>query len=412
MWATALRCRHRARTVREVAVVSLLIVVSMTIGWQSLSAQGTYSYRRPVQTDDGWRTASLRDVGMDTGRMVEFMNTLARRPEHWLHSLIVVKDGRLVFEEYFPGRAGDISHLATSFGPVFVPRRFDRDSLHILASATKSVTSILLGIAIDEGLVRGTEETLLSFFPDYAQRFDSLRSRITLAHMLAMAAGLRWSEGRPYDDPRNNLAAAWFSEDPVGHLLATPIEAAPGEQFRYSSGITDLLGEVVRRRSGMTVQEFAARRLFAPLGITHFEWAAYPYAPSLAMAASSLHLRPRDMAKIGQLYLDGGVWNGTRVVSEEWVNRSTRPAVHVDPAQYEIPIGSPGYGFQWWLGTFTAGNTQTYFAAGFGGQFIFVLPAPRVVVVITAGGFDADTRNYLPMVQVVNDYVLPAAGVR
>ena len=100
------------------------------------------------------------------------------------------------------------------------------------------------------------------------------------------------------------------------------------------------------------------------------------------------------------------------MVSDRWVTHSTRVAVRLEPSQCEIPIPAPGYGYLWWLGTFSAGNTQTYFAAGFGGQFIFVLPVPGMVVVITAGGFDEFTRNYRPMVQIVNDYVLPAAGQR
>ncbi|NIM51281.1 MAG: serine hydrolase [Gemmatimonadales bacterium] len=404
--------RVRARTVRRRAVLSLPIVFLLASGWQALGAQGGYVYRRPVQTDDGWHTASLRDVGMDTGRMVEFMNTLASRPEHWLHSVVVVKDGRLVFEEYFAGSDGDLSHLSTSFGPTLVARAFDRDTPHLTASVSKSVTSILVGIAIDEGLVGGTDETLLSFFPDYAQRFDSLKGQITLDHMLTMTSGLSWSEARGFDDPRNDLTAMMYRPDPIGYVLEKSAVAAPGEQFIYNSGTVNLLGEIVRRRSGMTLADFAARYLFAPLGITQHEWYALPSAPEMTIASSSLYLRPRDMAKIGQLYLDGGMWGGTRVVSDHWVTRSTQLAVQLAPFQYEIPISTPGYGFLWWLGTFPTGNARTYFAAGFGGQFIFVLPAQRMVVVITAGGFEDFNQNYRPMVQIVNDYVLRATDVR
>jgi CubicO group peptidase (beta-lactamase class C family) len=407
MWTTIWRHRPRART----AILSFPIVL-LASGWQALSAQGGYTYRRPVQTSDGWHTASLQDAGMDAGRMVEFMNTLARRPEHWLHSVVVVKDGRLVFEEYFAGRDGDLSQLSTSFGPTFVARAFDRDTPHLTASVSKSVTSILVGIAIDQGLLRGTDETLLSFFPDYAQRFDSLNSRITLQHMLTMMSGLSWSEARGFDDPRNDWTAMTYRPDPIGYVLEKSAVAAPGEQFIYNSGTVNLLGEIIWRKSGMTLAEFAALHLFGPLGIMQHEWYSLPSAPQMTMASSSLYLRPRDMAKIGQLTLDGGVWSGTRVVSDRWVTRSTQLAVQLDPSQCEIPIPTPGYGFLWWLGTFPTGNTQTYFAAGFGGQFIFVLPAPRMVVVITAGGFEDFNRNYRPMVQIVNDYVLPAAGLR
>lgn len=128
----------------------------------------------------------------------------------------------------------------------------------------------------------------------------------------------------------------------------------------------------------------------------------------MTVASSTLYLRPRDMAKIGKMYLDGGVWNGTRVVSEEWVTESTQEALGMVASDSPLPDLDPTYGFLWWRGTFSTGDTETYFAAGWGGQFIFVFPESKMVMVITAGDFE--DRDYDALLQIVNQYVLPAAG--
>ena len=367
-------------------------------------AQATYHV--PEQTDDGWETASLEAVGMDARRMEDFMNDLANYSDHWVHGVIVIKEGKLVFEEYFPGRDLDLSHLGN--GLVYTTRNFDRDTLHSVTSVSKSVTSILMGIAIDKGLIQGTQETLFSYFPDYGQFSDPTTRQITLEHMLTMTSGLPWSEAYPYDDPRNDLAAMVSSDDPIGYPLNKAIVSTPGTEFIYNSGTINLLGEVIKRASGMTLANFAEQHLFAPLSIESYRWYSFPKSPQMAVASSTLYFRPRDMAKIGQLVLDGGVWKGTRVVSEAWVTRFTQRSIDIVADENPLPILDPGYGFLWWLGSFPARNTETCFAAGYGGQFIFVIPELKMVVVFTAGGFE--NRNYDALLQIMNQYILPAAG--
>lgn len=393
------RSRSRSRFPGRVEfLIGCLLVSSCAV------ATHGYSYRVPEQTGDGWQTASLEDVGMDTGRMVDLMNDLSDHPDHWVHGIVVIKDGKLVFEEYFPGEDMDLSDLAN--GIAFAHHDFDRNTLHSAASVSKSVTSVLLGIAIDDGLVQGTQQTMFSYFPDYAQLSDATKNQITLQQMLTMTSGLPWNESSSYDDPQNDLVAMVASDDPIRYVLSKSTVATPGVQFTYNSGTANLVGEIVRRASGGTLASFAAQHLFGPLGIESYEWYGFPHAPAMMVASSTLYLRPRDMAKIGQLYLDGGVWNGTRVVSAEWISRSTQESVA--SVESPVPALNPRYGFLWWLGTFTTGHTGTYFAAGFGGQFIFVLPELEMVVVFTAGGFQ--DANYDPVLQAMNQYVLPAAG--
>jgi CubicO group peptidase (beta-lactamase class C family) len=368
--------------------------------------QGASHYDVPPQTGDGWQTASLEDVGMNTARMAQLMSDLRQHPDHWVHSIVVVKDGKLVFEEYFPGQDLDLSNLGN--GVAYVTRNFARDTLHSAASVSKSVTSILLGIALADGLVRSTDEAMFSFFRDYDNLSSPVKSQITVQHMLTMTTGLPWNEAFPYDDPRNDLAAMLASDDPIAYVLSKSTVATPGDRFIYNSGTANLVGEIVHRATGMTLGDFAAQRLFTPLGIDAYAWYPFPNAPETTVASSTLFLRPRDMAKIGQLYLDGGVWNGTRVVPTDWVTQSTRAAVNVEASETPVPSLNPRYGFLWWLGTFSTGPTETYFAAGWGGQFIFVFPDPRMVVVFTAGGFKG--RSYDALLQIVNQYILPAAG--
>lgn len=400
----------KRRVLLESAAGFLRTLIAITVsvlvcGCDDIVETGVeYTYELPQQTNDGWETASLGEVGMDTVPFIELMNQLLRRNDNNAHGILVARDEQLVFEEYFAGEDLDLSNL--SEGIAFSYREFDRNTLHCLGSDTKSITSILLGIAIDEGLVEGIGATLFSFFPDYSNLSDATKAQITLAHTLAMASGLPWSEDYPYDDLRNDLTAMVFSEDPIAYVLSKSTVAAPGARFIYNSGTTNLLGEVVRRASDVTLWEFAEQHLFGPLGIVTYEWYPFPNASEMAVASSTLYLRPRDMAKIGQTYLDAGVWAGERVVSEAWVTGSTAWAIDVPTSENPVPAYLHGYGRQWWLGTFPATNTDYYTAAGWGGQFIIVIPEYEMVVVITAGDFDRPT--YDALLGMVDDYVLPA----
>jgi len=387
---------------RVLAFLSLLIVAISCD--DTTGTPANYTYQVPQQTSDGWETASLGDVGLDTVPFIDLMNGLLRRNDNNVHGILVARDGKLVFEEYFAGEDLDLSNM--SDGIAFTYEEFDRTTPHCLASDTKSVTSVLLGIAVDLGLIAGTNETMFSFFPDYANLSDPTKNQITLAHMLAMASGLPWNEDYPYDDPRNDLVSMVLSEDPIAYVLSMSTVTAPGAQFIYNSGTTNLLGEVVSRASDMTLWTFAGQHLFAPLGIGSHEWYAFPNAAEMAVASSALYLRPRDMAKIGQMYLDGGVWHGSRVVSEGWVTWSTTQAIAVPASENPVREYLHGYGRQWWLGTFTTGNTDFYTAAGWGGQFIIVIPDYHMVVVITAGDFEHPT--YDALFGLVDDFILQA----
>lgn len=347
----------------------------------------------PPQTDDGWQTADPASVGLDVKKLEQAVARIHDGTYQNVHSLLVVKDGKLVFEEYFRGYTWDYADEQHRGDLV----DFDRDTTHNLASVTKSFTSALIGIAIDQGFIRGVEETVFSFFPEHADLKDERKDRITLEHLLTMRSGLEWNEMElPYSNNRNDLVRLFSVPDPIEYILAKPLVAEPGTAWYYNGGNTNLLGEVIRQATGQRMDAFAAQYLFAPLGITTYEWDHIN--ADMIHASGNLRLRPRDMAKFGYLYLNGGVWNGWQLISQEWVEASTQ--AHVTPSW------GGGYGYQWWLQTYDASSkdVEAFYAAGWGGQRIIVFPSLDMVVVFTGGNYVQDE----PVDEIVTRFILPS----
>jgi CubicO group peptidase (beta-lactamase class C family) len=215
-----------------------------------------------------------------------------------------------------------------------------------------------------------------------------------------MSAGLQWDEWTyPLSDPRNDLTM-WFRStgDLVRVVLERPMVADPGTLFTYNGGLTNVLGEAIRRASGQRLDGFSATSLFAPLGISDFSW--YLIRPDFVYASGDVSLRPRDLAKIGRLYLQGGLWNGARVLSPEWVAASAAPLFIMQPWP-----GCAGYSYGWWPRTEIYG-AGAYAAEGWGGQALIVMPELDAVVVFTGGSYW--TPPLLSVHQMMEGYVLPA----
>jgi CubicO group peptidase (beta-lactamase class C family) len=349
-------------------------------------------YRQPPQVGDGWVTASLAEAGVAQGPLAELMDTLRTVPGHLVEGIVIAVHGKLVFEEYFDG----VNHPTYGEGPI----SYDRQTKHCLSSVTKSVTATLLGLAIDRGSAASVDEKLFDFFPEMADLNTGLKSGITLRHLVTMSAGLQWDESTyPIGDMRNDITA-WFRYDGdlLRFVLERPMVAEPGTLFTYNGGLTNILGEVVRRASGQRLDLFSETAFFAPLGITDFSW--YLLRPDFVYASGDLSLRPRDAAKIGQLYLQGGLWNGSRLLSEAWVAASATPAFLMEPWP-----GFAGYSFGWWLKT-EAYGAGAFAAEGWGGQAIIVMPELDAVVVFTGGSY-WKSPLLSPHRMMVN-YILPA----
>jgi CubicO group peptidase (beta-lactamase class C family) len=372
------------------AVVPILLVIS---GCRHVR---DYHYVVPEKTDDGWETGSLSDVYLAEGPIRELLARINDHTYKNIHSVLLVKNGKLVVEEYFPGNDSSGKY-----------RVFQRDTLHELHSTTKSINSILVGIAVDQHLITGVDQKISTVFPTYADVFaKSEKDAIRLKHVLTMTAGLSWDEWTyPYTDSRNDHVAMNNSKDPVRYVLERPLVSKLGEQFAYSSGNTIVLGEIVHQVSGLKANAFAQRNLFKPLGISEFYWWEYP--SGFVQTGGGLFLRPRDMAKIGYLYLNGGRWKEKQIVSEAWVKASTTNCV--DAKQFPSWIKADGYGYQWWLRSFKVGDhvIPSYHAAGRGGQFIFVVPELQIVAVFT--GWNDNELGAQPF-EMFERYILPAAN--
>jgi CubicO group peptidase (beta-lactamase class C family) len=339
----------------------------------------------PVRGDDGWETASPVEAGVDPELIDQMVARIADGTYKNIHSVVLVKDGRLVVDEYFAGRDGEGKDHS-----------YDRETLHSLQSVTKSVNSILVGIALDQHLLQGEDQKISPLFPEYAGIFaEAAKDGLRLKHFLSMTGGFAWTEsGVPYTDPRNDAYVMNRNADPFRYVLEKPLTESPGRKFLYHTGLSVLLGEIVRRASGQEVDVFAEKNLFEPLGITDWYWARL--RSGAVHTGGGLWLQPRDMAKIGALYLNGGRWNGKQIVSEGWVRKSTTQ---------QAPFR--GYGYQWWLHTFRGRDRaiDAFAAQGLGGQFIFVFPDRRLVAVFTGWNMGSLTEQPFEMLQ---RYVVPA----
>jgi CubicO group peptidase (beta-lactamase class C family) len=313
-----------------------------------------------------------------------------------VHSVVVARRGKLVFEQYFPG-------YDQPWGQTDGQYQFTATTKHDMRSATKSVTSLLVGIAIDRKLIAGVDEPVLRFFPDAAAVKQPGWDAITLRHLLTMSSGIKWDEARDWTDPKNDEPHLISETDPIGYVLAKPVAAPPDTLWTYNGGGTELLGNILERVSGKPLEAFAREALFQPLGITDVEWKAYKNGK--IAAAAGLRLRPRDAAKIGQLVLNRGQWNGQHIVSADWIAQSITP-------QFQA-VGYFGgtlfYGYQWWMGRSLAGGKEIKWigAFGWGGQRIFIVPELDLVMMTTAAQY-GQQKEGLAAIDILSNIVIPS----
>ncbi len=281
------------------------------------------------------------------------MDRAAQLPR--LRSLLISIDGMLVEEQYFQGA------------------RFS-DSAN-LKSASKSVLSALVGIALDQGYLESLQDSIWEFFPQYLDAADAGKEDITLEDLLTMRSGLETTSNRNY--------GRWVqSSDWVHHVLTRRMVGEPGGRMIYSTGSSHLLSAVLTRATGMSTLEFARLHLGTPLGIRIFSWMRDPQG--IYFGGNEMHMRPRAMLEIGELYLRRGQVKGRQVVSEAWIQASLKPRT-------QSRWSGRQYGYGWWMRTM--GEHQVYYAWGYGGQFIFVVPDLQMVVVTTSSPLPGQGRR-------------------
>lgn len=341
-----------------------------------------------------WPTASSRAQNLDPGALEALDAGIRAGRFGNVDRMVVIRNGYLVFDGHYDrdyreisrGRRGPIGCGTDAcadgapadpynyFDPATHPWWRGRD-VHTLQSVTKSVTSALIGVAIERGEVPGVSAPLLSFFGGYDLTGVDPRLRdATLEDLLEMRTGIEWHEAdRPLDETNTTLQLE-RSDDWVRFTLAQPMDASPGEKWAYNSGGSHLMSAVLRSATGRTADEYAREHLFGPIGIRDFHWKRTP--EGLPDSEGGLYLEALDLARIGYLYLRGGVWNGRRILPEGWVEAST--ARRVD----RVNAAGFGYGYQWWR--IENGAAPVWAGLGFGGQFLVVLPEQDIVGVINS----------------------------
>ena len=354
-------------------------------------------YVIPEKTNDGWETASLCSVGLNERPLLNLLSTLKVTEGHKIHSVLIVKDGKLVFEEYFEG---DIFELAKYTGE----KGFEREDKHNLCSATKSFTSACIGIAMDQGLIQDVHQKVFDFFPEYSDipTNEPEKRNLTLEHLLTMTSGLAWNDSETsYYNPQNDMNLMFNASDPIRYILSKPLIRTPGTDYDYQNCNTNVLGGIIQKVSGDRIDKFAKDNLFSILGIEEYEWQIMPN--DAILASGELRLKPRDMAKFGLLFMQKGIWNNEQIISQEWVEASTLKHIQLTNPGW---VNENGYGYQWWHNTFYFENNpyESYFASGWGGQQIFIFSDINMIIVFTGGNY----YETVPNGEIIERYILPA----
>ena len=334
-----------------------------------------YTYEKPEDLKDGLVIGSVEKSGLDTALLAEMIRKIVDRTYPNVHSVLIIKDRKLLFEEYF--------------------YEYSKDTLQELRSATKSFYSALTGIAIDKGYIKSISEKVLSYFPEYTFGNNlHLLNQVTIENLLTNQTGLDCDITN--EKAAGNETKMHNSDDWVKFMLDLPMIDSPGRKGMYCSGNSIILGRIIEKQTKQPLTEFAKQTLFDPLGITKFKWQFNPDKSS-AETFCQLNLRPRDLAKFGLLYLNKGKWNGKQIISSEWCEQSLK--------KHSI-IQGVDYGYQWWIKYLDADGVRYYgkAAQGNGGQKIYIWEQQNMVTVITGGNYNTQS----PSDELIRKYILPA----
>ncbi|HYN82917.1 MAG TPA: serine hydrolase [Gemmatimonadaceae bacterium] len=353
-----------------------------------------YSYTTPLAEQDGWKVARARDAGFDEARLERLVQsiadtvpTLPRAP--LIHSLLIARKGKLVLEEYFYG--------------------WDRDRPHDTRSAAKTFASVMLGAAMMQGAPVAPETpitTLLSRYGPFANS-DSRKPRITLAHLMTHSSGLACDDNVD-DSPGNEgtMQSQTAQRNWWKYVLDLPMARDPGSYWAYCSGGMNLVGAGVAAATKTWLPEFFDRAIARPLQFGRYYFNLMPTFEGYT--GGGMWMRPRDLLKFGQTYLDGGMWNGKRIVPKAWVTRST--AKHIEWPYRDENVSAGQDGYAWHLWTLKSGNRTypAYAATGNGGQALMVVPELELAVVFTAGNYGHGGVWVRFLDDIVPNVIIPA----
>jgi len=356
-----------------------------------------------VWPGEAWATATPQEEGIPRTVIDSLVGEMEAGDYGLIDRFLLIRHGRAVADYSFHH---DYVALAAAYDTTNQPYNYDHpdwhpyyrgSELHTLQSVTKSINAVALGIAIDEGYITGVEAPAMPFFDAYDPALsDPRRTAMTLEDMLTMRSGIDWNEMISYDDASNSCIQMEGSNDWIGFVLSRPMRENPGSRWDYNSGVSVLLGKIVGLATGRRVDAWTEEKLFRPLGIKDYYWKTTPMGE--VDTEGGLYLSAQDLARIGYLYLRGGVWNGERVVSEAWIRASTSPVVPDIRPDNDRP--DSGYGYQWWVPDHDGSRARVYSANGYGGQYLFVVPEYDLVAVFNGWNIHGGApRSYGPVLQ-------------
>lgn len=358
----------------------------------------------PAET---WAVSTPEEEGMDAAVLEAIHSDIIQGKYGLIDEFLVIRHGKVVTSHHYTQKYDSIAthydttnHMFNYDHPEWHPY-YQRSNLHSLQSVTKSITSVALGIAMDEGHIGEVDIHPMELFKDYTQDFtDPRRKAITLEDLLTMRSGIDWNEAGSYESDENSCIIMEHSDAWVQYVLSRPMREDPGTKWDYNSGVSVLLGKLVSLSTGMRVDQWTEEKLFTPLGIKNYFWKPTP--DNEIDTEGGLYLSAQDLARIGYLFLHNGKWGDRQIVSEKWVAQSIKPTVaDINPTNTTT---DSGYGYQWWVPSM---KPFIFACNGYGGQFLMVAPEYDLVVVFNGWNIHySDTP--LSSYDALKDRIIPA----
>jgi CubicO group peptidase (beta-lactamase class C family) len=337
-----------------------------------------YQYAKPIQEDSLIKCTDLTEAGIDSVPLKKLIDKILRREIPNIHSILIAINNKLVLEEYF--------------------YNYSKEKPHRIHSVTKSFTSALTGIVLDKRLIQDVNVPVWKYFISWdSSKWVENKYDIQIQHLLSMSAGLDW-KGLTLNESNDDIDM-YKTRDYFSYLLNKDIKYPSGTNFCYNNGLSLMLGHIIKEVAGLAVDSFAKINLFEELEISKYSWDCDDNG--ITRTDGGLKMRPRDMLKLGLLYLNSGSWNGKQLISDNWTKISTYQKIDLDDR---------GYSYHWWTKDYILNNTliRTYFALGFGEQAVIVVPDYNLVFGMTAGNFNQPEHRPF---EIMADYILPSLGI-
>jgi len=363
----------------------LVIVATLAIGPACGQATAT--------SKSAWPTTTPQAVGLDPKALAAFDAEIASGKYGAIDSLLILRHGKVAFDRSYPQdydalyakpahevgalNAHDFGGPYNYFNPWWHPY-YRRGDLHSMQSVTKSVTAAVIDVALSRHEFPSLDTPVLKYFDENkVANVDERKRKMTIRNLMTMTTGEQWQDDLPYNDPRNAASIMEASEDWVQFFIDQPMKEDPGAHFYYNDGAPEALAYIFQKATGQDIEEYAAKYLFAPIGIAHWYWKRIPMG--LADTEGGLYLERHDLARLMVLFQHGGMWDGKQVIGKDWVAETITPAVTVNEKT------GVKYGLLWWLYPYGKDDTRLSFGgSGFGGQIPVVIPDYDIVIVVNA----------------------------